>query len=78
MPPLKPGFYAYMSPNASDPVALDRIGPFESRQAVIDWGREHKVTYRPNAEAYERAVLAWSEMTDGESDGPWFTAIHKI
>lgn len=78
MPPLKPGFYAFMSPNAADLVALDRVGPFDSRDDVFAWGREFNIAYRSHAEIYDRAVLYAGEMTSDQSDGPWFTAVHQV
>lgn len=77
MPPLKPGFYVYCAPCATDRVAVDLFGPFDTRDDVLGWLAEHKIEYRENGEAFERAVLTWSEMTDGESDGAWATAIHR-
>ncbi len=61
--------------NGSDRIATDLFGPFDTRQDVVDWIAESKLEYRPNGEAFDRAVLTWSEMSADESHEPWCTAI---
>ncbi len=77
MPKPPPGWYVYLGSDRHK-IAMDKFGPFDTRQDIIEWMREHNVRYRPNAEAYERAVLCWSEMTDSEVADLWGTALHKI
>ncbi len=57
---------------------MDKFGPFESRQDIIEWMREHSVRYMPNAVAFDKAVLTWSEMTGDEVGAMFGTAIHSI
>ncbi len=77
MPKPPPGWYVYLGHDNAR-VAMDKFGPFESRQDVVDWMTEHNIRHLPNAKAFDRAVLTWSEMT-GDEVGPMFgTAIHSI
>ncbi len=83
---IEPGWYCFTAPNATDKCAMDRQGPFETREAVVAWITEHGLQYRSNADAYERAVYGVEsvavpyavEMTDQQSHMPWATAIHYI
>ncbi len=77
MPKPPPGFAVYCAMNGTDKVATDLFAGFESREAVLDWLDMHGIEYRPNAEAFKRAVQCWSEMTGDESHEPWATAIHE-
>ncbi len=79
MPKPPPGWYVYLG-HDGDRVAMDKFGPFDTRQDVVDWMTEHGIRYTPNAEAYDRAVLTWSEMTGDEVDSSsmFGTAIHSI
>ncbi len=64
--------------NGTDRVATDLHGPFDSRNEVIDWMTQHSIAYRPNGEAFQKAVLYAGEMTADESANPWGTAIHRV
>ncbi len=63
--------------NGTDRVATDLFAGFPTREAVLDWLTMHRIQYRPNAEAFERGVQCWSEMTGDESHEPWATSIHQ-
>ncbi len=76
MPHTPPGWYCYLGHDRSK-IAMDLFGPFDTRQDIIEWMRENSVTYRENAQAYARAILTWSEMTDSEVGKMWGTAIHE-
>ncbi len=77
MPHVPAGWYCYCAMNGIDTVAKDLMGPFESRQDVIEWGREWGIAFRENGDAYAKAVLYAGEMTGDESADPWYTAIHR-
>ncbi len=77
MPKPPPGFAVYCAMNGTDKVATDLFAGFESREAVLDWLDMHGIQYRPNGEAFQRAVQCWGEMTGDESREPWATAIHE-
>lgn len=76
MPPLGTGWFCYSAMNGTDRVATDLQGPFDTREDLVNWITASGLQYRPNGEAYKRAVLYFGEMTGDCSEGAWATAIH--
>lgn len=78
MAPLKPGWYCFTAPNATDDVANDRQGPFETFDDLRNWLVENKVEFRYGARYFIHGPLYFSEMTGDESEGMWATYPHMV